>query len=130
MSVPLCLSISRAVPSFVSPFGPVALKVPDHFPVTSTSATAATARTASTKKHRNVRIVSPLGKIRRRAAEKVPGRAFFFVNFARTAEPRVTGVLNHFGGHDERAAYPAGKPWDRKPNSGKLRRELCVRPAC
>src|ERR1019366_10718984 len=31
-------------------------------------------------------------------------------------------------GHNERTAYPAGKPWDRQPVSGKLLRKLGVSP--
>src|ERR1035441_10744224 len=37
-------------------------------------------------------------------------------------------VLEPFWGHNERAAYPAGKSWDRQPVSGKLRRKLGVSP--
>src|ERR1035441_3028215 len=33
-----------------------------------------------------------------------------------------------FRGRDERAACPVGKPWDRQPVSGKLRRKLGVSP--
>jgi hypothetical protein len=31
-------------------------------------------------------------------------------------------------GYDERGVYPAGKPWDRQPISGKLRRKFGVCP--
>src|ERR1700674_1049200 len=63
MSVPLCLSTNTAVDSLPSPFGLVALKLPDHFPVTSRSAVAAPARAASTRKHRSVLICSPSEKV-------------------------------------------------------------------
>jgi|ERR1035441_6200649 hypothetical protein len=37
-----------------------------------------------------------------------------------------TGCLTVLGA--QRAAYPSGKPWDRQPVSGKLRRKLGVSP--
>src|ERR1035441_6120964 len=39
-----------------------------------------------------------------------------------------TRVLNGFGGTRPGEAFPQGKPWDRQPVSGKLRRKLGVSP--
>src|ERR1039458_4860045 len=38
------------------------------------------------------------------------------------------GVLNRFGGNDRAQRVPWGKPWDRQPISGKLRRKFGVSP--
>ena len=38
------------------------------------------------------------------------------------------GCLTVLGGHGQAKAFPWGKPWDRQPVSGKLRRKLGVSP--
>jgi hypothetical protein len=38
------------------------------------------------------------------------------------------GVLNRFGRNDRAQRVPWGKPWDRQPISGKLRRKFGVSP--
>ena len=37
-------------------------------------------------------------------------------------------MLNRFGGHTGGELIPWGKPWDRQPVSGKLRRKLGASP--
>ena len=39
-----------------------------------------------------------------------------------------SGVLNRFGGTTNGQHVPWGKPWDRQPVSGKVRRKLGVSP--
>src|SRR4051812_22453433 len=72
MSGPLCFSTRKAVDSLLSPLELISLKLPVHFPVTSTS--AATARAATAKRHSNVLMDASLGIITKDADESSRAR--------------------------------------------------------